>query len=169
MNQIPRPFPQSYWVRPGQFLAGEYPRNKDDASSQAKIDALLTSGVSAFVDLTDPRDGMKPYRHLIANTVYANFPIRDLSVPATPAQTVAVLDTIDRLRAEGRTVYVHCWGGVGRTGVIVGCWLARHECAGEAALQRLHALWQASSKAATRRSPETYAQEQYIIQWPAGQ
>ena len=24
-------------------------------------------------------------------------------------------------------VYVHCWGGVGRTGTVVGCWLVRHE------------------------------------------
>ncbi len=23
-------------------------------------------------------------------------------------------------------VYVHCWGGVGRTGTVVGCWLLRH-------------------------------------------
>jgi protein tyrosine/serine phosphatase len=28
--------------------------------------------------------------------------------------------------AAGRNVYVHCWGGSGRTGTVVGCWLRRH-------------------------------------------
>ena len=26
---------------------------------------------------------------------------------------------------DGRKVYVHCWGGVGRTGTVVGCYLVR--------------------------------------------
>ncbi|MFZ5949388.1 MAG: fused DSP-PTPase phosphatase/NAD kinase-like protein [Candidatus Rifleibacteriota bacterium] len=28
--------------------------------------------------------------------------------------------------AAGKPVYVHCWGGLGRTGVVVGCWSRRH-------------------------------------------
>ena len=37
-----------------------------------------------------------------------------------------ILDDVDAALADGRTVYVHCWGGIGRTGTVVGCWLMRH-------------------------------------------
>lgn len=32
--------------------------------------------------------------------------------------------------AAGQTVYVHCYGGIGRTGTVVGCWLVRHGLSG---------------------------------------
>ena len=31
-------------------------------------------------------------------------------------------------------MYLHCWGGVGRTGTVVGCWLVRHGRTGDEAL-----------------------------------
>ena len=46
-------------------------------------------------------------------------PIRDFSVPA-PDDLVATLDAIDAELAAGGIVYVHCWAGCGRTGVVVG-------------------------------------------------
>ena len=39
-------------MEPGQLLAGEYPRNKDEASSRAKLAALTEAGVNTFIDLT---------------------------------------------------------------------------------------------------------------------
>ena len=62
-------------------------------------------------------------------------------------------------------VYVHCWGGVGRTGTIIGCWLARHYEPGHAALGRLTELWQDNPKSRTRRSPETTDQVWYVLEW----
>jgi protein-tyrosine phosphatase len=67
--------------------------------------------------------------------------------------------------ANGEMVYVHCWGGVGRTGVVIGCWLARNGSMGESALLRLRQLWQHCPKSRTRQSPETAEQEGYIIGW----
>jgi len=32
-----------------------------------------------------------------------------------------ILDTIDAALSAKRIVYVHCWGGVGRTGTVIGC------------------------------------------------
>lgn len=61
--------------------------------------------------------------------------------------------------------YVGWGGGVGRTGVVVGCWLAQHGFKGEAALDRLHELWKQCPKSAYRKSPETTEQEQYIVRW----
>ncbi len=78
---------------------------------------------------------------------------------------MAILDTIDRSIADDGRVYVHCWGGVGRTGVIVGCWLARHGFPGDQALVRLRELWRQCPKSRYRQSPETREQEQYILRW----
>lgn len=163
-----RPIKNCYWVLNQKLLAGEYPRDRDEKSSQEKIAALLKWGVNVFIDLTEPNEGLLPYSHLIEYASHLRFPIRDVSIPESPEQTKAILDTIDCHIEKGRLVYVHCWGGVGRTGVIVGCWLARHGTGGESALIQLRKLWAQCPKSATRKSPETPEQEQYILYWKSG-
>lgn len=162
---VNRPIEQCYWVVPGRLLAGEYPRNVDEGSSREKIDALLRAGVTAFVDLTEEGE-LLPYSGSIgAAASHRRFPVRDAVVPESPEATAAVLDAIDRGIEGGGRVYVHCWGGVGRTGVIVGCWLARHGYPGEAALVRLRELWRQCPKSRRRQSPDTREQERYVLRW----
>ena len=86
-------------------------------------------------------------------------------MPDSSEEMTAILDAIDGHLADGRTVYVHCWGGVGRTGTVIGCWLARHGRQGEPALARLRELWRECPKSATRKSPETEEQERYVLEW----
>ena len=70
-----------------------------------------------------------------------------------------MLDTIDQALAAGHTMYVHCWGGVGRTGTVVGCHLVRHGQQGTAALHALARRWQTVAKRPRHPcSPETEAQ-----------
>jgi protein tyrosine phosphatase len=59
---------------------------------------------------------------------------------------------------------VHCWGGVGRTGTVVGCWLVRHGLAGGDALARVEAL-RATTPKANRPSPETDTQRDLVRGW----
>ncbi|MXZ90741.1 MAG: hypothetical protein F4W95_05350 [Chloroflexi bacterium] len=168
MENPPRPIDHCYWVLPGKLLAGEYPRNIDEPSSREKLRKLTDAGVSAFIDLTDPSatdHHLKPYADLLNGHSHQRFPIRDLSVPSSPELTKATLDAIDAHIAAGETVYVHCWGGVGRTGTVIGCWLARHHEPGQAALDRLTELWQQNPKSRSRRSPETGEQVQYVLNW----
>jgi len=77
-----------------------------------------------------------------------------------------ILDTLDASLAAGRKVYLHCFGGIGRTGTAVGCYLVRHGKTGEQALSQLAEWWQAVPKH-TRfpRSPEIDAQVQFILDW----
>lgn len=164
-----KPIENCYWVVPGKMLAGEYPRDKDEQSSRNKIKALIDGGINVFIDLTEEDEGLHPYDMMIGKAVHRHFPIRDISVPDSPGTTKAALDAIDQHLESGDRVYVHCWGGVGRTGVIVGCWLARHGCDGKEALVRLRALWRQCSKSEYRISPETWEQEQYVLKWEAGQ
>ena len=159
-----RPIENCYWVVPGKLLAGEYPRNLDEESSHGKLARLTGAGVSAFIDLTEEGE-LAPYTHWLNTASHQRFPIADMSVPDSPELTAAALDAIDQHISQGRTVYVHCWGGIGRTGTIIGCWLARDGRAGQAALENLHELWQACPKAGSRTSPETGEQEQYILNW----
>lgn len=164
-----RPIKHCYWVLPGKLLAGEYPRNKDEQSSQAKLSALINAGVVAFIDLTEVDEGLQPYSTLISDmAAHHRFPIVDVSIPVSSDLVVTILDTIDHYIERNQLVYVHCWGGVGRTGVIIGCWLARHGRGGEVALAQLRKLWQACPKSSYRRSPETDKQERYILNWEVG-
>jgi len=165
-----RPIDNCYWVEPGRLLAGEYPRTTDDTTSLVKLNALVDAGVRAFINLTEKDEGLLPYNTLLAqcnaeDVTHERFGIRDVAVPRSHKHTASILNAIDRRIAEGRIVYVHCWGGVGRTGVIVGCWLARHGHPGEAAAARLRELWQQCPKSAGRQSPETEVQARYIVDW----
>jgi len=167
---ILKPIKNSYYVIPDKFLAGEYPRDIDEESSIRKIKSLITAGVRTFIDLTTKNDKLKPYDYLLKpysslNIHYFNFPITDLSIPSSENQTIDILDTIEKYTGTGTIVYLHCWGGVGRTGVIVGCWLAEHGYPGEAAISRLRDLWKECAKSNGRKSPETKEQEEYIINW----
>src|SRR6185436_11756643 len=89
----------------------------------------------------------------------------------TEGQLIRILDVVDGARAGGGTVYVHCWGGVGRTGTVIGCWLVRHGRTGDEALAELARLFATMSESKRRRhpkgSPETSAQREMVRNWAA--
>ena len=62
------------------------------------------------------------------------------------------------------TLSGNCWGGVGRTGTVVGCYLARRGLTGAQALARLVELRSGLSDA-WRRSPESDEQWQMVLEW----
>jgi protein-tyrosine phosphatase len=78
----------------------------------------------------------------------------------------ALLDALDADLASGYKVYLHCWGGIGRTGTTVGCWLVRHGLSGGQALARLNELYQTAEQSRIfPRSPETDDQVNFILGW----
>ena len=112
-------------IAPGRLIAGRHPCAWGPEPAPAEVAELLASGVTLFLDLT--QDGeLEPYAHLVTPPArHVRIPIRDFSVP-TPAVLESALDEIDAELAGGGLVYVHCWAGCGRTGVVVGSWLVRH-------------------------------------------
>jgi protein-tyrosine phosphatase len=166
------PHRNCYRVAP-QLIAGEYPGAAEPTKAAARIARHLEAGISYFLDLTEAGE-LAPYAALLAQAaaacgqpaIHTRLPIRDVSVPETPAAMQAILDTLDNAMAAGHSVYLHCWGGVGRTGTVVGCWLVRHGQTGEQALATLTRHWCTVEKAYRHpRSPETVAQQAYVRNW----
>ena len=88
-----------------------------------------------------------------------------MSVPSVEAMT-SILDAIDGAMEAGRTVYVHCWGGIGRTGTVVGCWLVRRGDTGDEALDQIAEWWKHVEKSwRVPRSPQTHEQHEYVRRW----
>jgi hypothetical protein len=171
---IDKPIPTSYWVIPGSFLAGSYPISRfgDEASFHQSLSAFLEAGVNTFFDLTRPGE-LPDYLTCLQEEAarygisanYLRIDIQDRSLP-THEQMTVLLDAIDAALAAGRMIYVHCWGGIGRTGMTVGCWLVRHGLTGEQALTRLNELYQTSEQSNLfPHSPETDAQGKFIQNW----
>ena len=159
-----QPIENCYWVVPGKLLAGEHPRNIDDESSLARLARLTAANISAFIDLTQEGEWL-PYSQWLITETHQRFPVVDSSVPESPELATAVLDAIDEHIAQGRTVYVHCRWGIGRTGTIIGCWLVRQGHTGTGALARLDELWRHCPESRYWDCPETWEQERYILDW----
>ena len=135
-----------YWVLPGRFMAGEYPGSPNPAAARKKLAALAEAGIDTFVDLTEPGEITHPYRRSLGlppfgAVRYHNFPLRDGSVPSSRLQLSRILDAVDSSLKEGGRVYLHCRGGAGRTGTVVGAWLVRRGWSGPEALDCLRGLW----------------------------
>jgi predicted protein tyrosine phosphatase len=172
MTELKRPISESYWVEPGRLLAGEYPGQYTPESTRQRIDALLEAGFDTFIDLTKPNETIPYFRVLLEESKYYevevqhhNFPIGDFGLP-TPETMKSILDTIDTALQDGRKIYLHCWGGIGRTGTTVGCYLVRRGMNGEEALKQLAEWWRTVPKSQIHlHSPETYEQVQFIRNW----
>jgi protein tyrosine/serine phosphatase len=178
----PDPLPgDSFWVEEGLLLAGPYPGAIDQSEATAKLEAFLDVGITTFVDLTETDEPspsgipLEPYDEPLsaiasrrAITVrHVRMPIRDVNVPTT-AEMVAILALINTAIAEREAVYVHCCGGIGRTGTVIGCWLTEQDAPPESALDELAAL-RTRTERALKRSPETEEQRQFVRVWEQSQ
>jgi hypothetical protein len=160
------PIRDSYWVVDG-LLAGEYPGSADPEEAARRIRAFAQHGVTLFVDLTHPGDPLEPYARLLAaGATRVAHPIVDFGTTTIPHMT-RILDDVDAAVERGGTAYVHCWGGIGRTGTVVGCWLMRHGLEGDDPIRRIAELRRDVSDASVA-SPQTSAQRAMVRAWKRG-
>ena len=172
-NMIPTPFNRSYWVVSNKLLAGEIPAAKTAEETIEKIKALADCGISVILNLMEADETDSSNQPFYEYSLHLQpfgmqmirLPIEDLSVP-TVAEMNEILATIDRCNAEGKAVYVHCWGGIGRTGTVVGCYLLENNMATtENVIQTIEYL-KRTTPIKERRSPETDEQMDFILDWP---
>jgi len=169
-----RPIPNSYWATP-LLLACEYPWTPKNPN---KLDSLLKAGVRTFIDLTESGE-LSPYCNILCSRAeplgidpstveYHNFPIRDRSLPHSVQYMSSVLEVLCNNEARGRISAVHCRGGIGRTGMVIGCWLVQSGVAkdGDEALQIIAKEWITVEKCKRfPHSPETGPQFDFVKHW----
>jgi hypothetical protein len=177
-EELPTPLPGSYWVLPGQLLAGEYPGEVDPEMTSRRIRALIRGGIRTFVDLTDEGEVnedakvIPAYRSILRQlseedsiqTTYANIPIEDRGVPS-PWTLRCILDVVDRSIGDDNPVYVHCSAGRGRTGTVVGCYLKRHGMAQDADVIQKLAYLRRGLPNGRQTSPHTQEQIRMVTNW----
>ncbi|HTQ16783.1 serine/threonine protein phosphatase [Mycobacterium sp.] len=159
----------AWWVEPDRLLAGEYPGSLSEDKAKEKVRLLMAAGINSFVDLTES-DELRPYApKLLVDAAeqagrpvpsHHRFAIRDMSILADEAGYDVIVAHIRSELDAGKGVYIHCWGGKGRTGTVVGCWLIdNYGLDYKGAIQRMRDL-----RAGTRKSvyapiiPETEQQ-----------
>jgi protein-tyrosine phosphatase len=147
-------------IEQGRLIAGRHPCAWGPENAALEVEHLVEAGVTLFVDLTQHGE-LEPYTSLVVSPArYLNRPIRDFSIP-TRDDLVAILDEIDAELDAGGVVYVHCWAGCGRTGVVVGSWLVRHGATADDALRRI-------ADARGLGCPQTLEQRAFVLGWREG-
>ncbi len=160
------PLANTYWVLPGQLLAGEHPAGPTPESTLARLARLRSAGVASIIDLTEPEE-VGGYDDALPLAVeYRRKPIRDHGVPERREHMCEILDCLHEALRVGRPSYVHCLAGIGRTATVIGCFLVERGLTGEQALDELARLWQQSERSRDWAIiPETAAQAEYVRVW----
>ena len=156
------PNPEAYFVTEA-LVAGGFPLAEGDPTNVDRIARFEALGVSTFVDLTHPADPLPRYDGLLRSARRISHPIVDMATPGIGAME-RILDDVDDAIAGGGLTYVHCWGGIGRTGTVVGCWLVRHGLDDGDAIARIAELRRLALDSAMP-SPQTTAQRELVRAW----
>ncbi len=167
------PLGLSYWVEEPWLLAGPFPGHADPQVAERQLRGLLDAGIRGVVDLMeeDPR-GAPPYGPQLARLAAERglhvprwiFPIEDHDVPS-PAAMRALEARLARARRDGRPLYVHCWGGRGRTGIVAAVALVR---AGLARPDDVLEVLAARRTGLPGESPERAEQVEFVRRWTRG-
>jgi protein-tyrosine phosphatase len=163
-DALPRPHGNTYWLWAGHVLAGEHPAKEGEEQLFEKLQLFALAGITHFIDLTSPADPVKTYQPL-GGAVRINHPITDFGVPS-PLQMQGILQSIQSALSQGGKVYVHCKGGIGRTGTVAATWLTEQGLDDKQALALLLQKWQAMDKRFEEpHTPETQAQREFVRTW----
>lgn len=178
MNDLPvLPLPglngsRPTWLAPGRLLAGCSPALGTPGGTPQRVRTLLQAGIDTFFNLTLPNE----------HTDYLpvlNAEVRSLGVPPAAVQRFPLtaddldivhtlqrlLDALDEALNQQHRVFLHCWSGFGRTGVVGGCYLVRHGNTPQQAL-----AWIDELRRGMQAPPiEDPALHSLVLQWQAGQ
>jgi len=169
------PFRYSYWAVPGKILAGCCPGTIDPGTIQEQLSALLEAGITLVVNLMEVPETelfqtfFDTYESILPNLATARgrkirierFPIPDRSIPTTEQMTAILACVRQEVNACG-VVFVHCLGGIGRTGTVIGCYFV--EQGHPKPLEQLQALT-ASEGAYFWPTPQTEEQRDFVLCW----
>ena len=152
------------WLIPQKLLIGGYPYPRIDYRIN-HLDKLLALGVNAFISLVEDHEIVKfgDYSSILArhnsSITYSRYPIRDRSITSDDI-LFNLVERIFKLPADGKLVYIHCWGGHGRAGTFACCFLQRfYRITAEKAIQ--HNRQCHSTRKHNPNKPTPQGQKQY--------
>ncbi|HRP35052.1 MAG TPA: protein-tyrosine phosphatase family protein [Gammaproteobacteria bacterium] len=169
-----KPISECYWVESGRLLAGEHPGHWDESVVRRRIVGLLDAGIRVFIDLSARADGVYPYHEQLnkicrdrgAVSEYLWRPLPEFEVPEHPDDVAHILRVIKTAIDSGDRVYLHCNDGVGRTGMVAGCWLVERGFDPEDALDELARRFAAMNKSRHYRcTPSSGLQAEWVENW----
>ena len=152
---------------PARSSPASTPATPTAERARDKVNLLIDHGIRTFVDLTTPDDGLDPYAELVDDAARRRgldlqrvaLPIPDMDVIDTSGYA-AIVDTI-RASTDRGGVYVHCWGGIGRTASVVGCLLVSDGLPADAALDQI-TQWRSITRKAHHPAPQTEQQRDAV-------
>jgi len=163
-------------------LAGVYPGDHDQRVMDEKLSALLDAGISSVLNLMDEEELLEhsngeqfvPYEDRLEALAAQRDKVIEImryplatNAPPTEEELALILDAIDA-EIDGRNspTFVHCSDGHGRTGLVIGCYLARHGIAvGKDAVAKIQELRAPHPELAEHRSPANIVQERMVTRW----
>jgi protein-tyrosine phosphatase len=166
------PFEKSYYVVPNKLIAGEIPTSIIEQVNKEKLFGIKNANIKAVINLMEA-DEKDHYGNLFIDyeptllsykIEVTRFPITDMDIPS-PFQMMKILNQINQFNKQGKIVYIHCWGGLGRTGTVVGCYLLQNRLASVDNVFNVINKLKGSSGLEAFESPQTTAQKEFILDW----
>lgn len=147
----------------------EYPGSPSREGTEMKVRDALDFGITHFIDLTEEGE-LEPYSYLLpqdGSVSHERFPVKDQKTPSSVEDVLRLMKRIREIVANpGNKIYLHCWGGVGRTGTISACWLAYSRgLDAESSLSLLREYWKSCRKSEWREIPENASQERFVAKF----
>ena len=108
-----------------------------------RVKKLLRAGITNYLDLTQS-DELLPYEALLNREAellgmvinYKRVPIKDQNI-TTSDEIAKCISFINESIESDNKVYIHCLRGLGRTGMVVGCFLVDKGLTGKEALKKI--------------------------------
>lgn len=160
-----KPIEYSYQVSRNVF-AGEHPLFDIYKNSiKGNIPTLLKFGITVFLDLTQSYEVPEYASFLPSKVQRIPFPIRNCDVPSSIESVIGLFRRLEQLLHEQphAKLYIHCHGGVGRTGTIVVCYYIYFEhLSFDKALDKMRRQYAQSPRSKFMNAPENKRQIEYV-------
>ena len=154
-----------YWIDgpwTGKLAIFAHPRGGESLLNE--IRALKEEGLEVIVSLLtkeeDEEINLLEEREVCEELElqFIQFPINDVSVPASSAATLELVNRLDEFLSKGRNVGIHCRAGVGRSGMIAAGLLMMRGLSPEKALEQV-------SNARGVIVPQTDEQREWLVEF----